>query len=262
MLRQESASVERALFGTGVRSPEYWGVTEPMDDWFSFIDSALFAAVRGPDSVQNLRTLGYGRDLPIIGDPALFLDAPEGSQRVEGRIVVCPVYTSGNLHGGSDDVVFDALARLIEKSRADGREIVMLSAFPQDDRWVIDIMRRAFAPDLPYVAGYEDIDATMGLLASAEVVIGERLHAAIMAAAAGTPFVGLEYRPKMRDFARSVGQEDAVIRTDEMERLDEVFDRVVAEREARVDDLGKHVSDHRARQAEAASDLRRRFLGR
>ncbi len=76
MLRQESAVVERAMFGTGVRSPGYWGVTEPMDDWFTFIDSAIFAAVRGPDSVRNLRTMGYERDLPIIGDPALSLRGP------------------------------------------------------------------------------------------------------------------------------------------------------------------------------------------
>ncbi len=191
MLRQESASLERALFGTGVRSPEYWGVTEPMEDWFSFIDSSLFAAVRGPDSARNLRTLGYDRDLPVIGDPALFLEAPGDTERVDGRVVVCPVYTSGNLHGGDDNVVFDALGRLIARLRSEGREVVMLSAFPQDDRWVIDIMRRASAPDLPYLAGYADIDDTMRLLASADLVVGERLHAAIMAAAAGTPFGGV-----------------------------------------------------------------------
>ena len=259
MLRQESASVERALFGTGVRSPEYWGVTEPMEDWFSFIDAALFAAVRGPDSVENLRTLGYGRDLPIIGDPALYLEPVGDVDRVEGRVVVCPVFTNGNLHGGSDDDVFDSLARLIGRARAEGRDVVMLSAFPQDDRWVIDIMRRASAPDLAYLAGYADIDETMSLLASADVVVGERLHAAIMAAAAGTPFVGLEYRPKMRDFARSVGQEDAVIRTDQMDRLDDLFDRVTTERESIVAELDKQVSEYRARQKTAADQLYHRL---
>ncbi len=261
MLRQESASVERVLFGTGVRSPAYWGVTEPMEDWFSFIDSSLFAAVRGPDSVENLRTLGYGRDLPIIGDPALYLEPPSGTERVDGRVVVCPVYTSGNLHGGDDDVVFDALARLISRLRAEGREVVMLSAFPQDDRWVIDIMRRAAAPELPYMAGYADIDETMRLLASADIVVGERLHAAIMAAAAGTPFVGLEYRPKLRDFGRSVDQEEAILRTDQMERLEEVFDSIVTRRDTVKADLDRRVADYRSLQANAAEDLRRRLLG-
>jgi hypothetical protein len=260
LLRQESAVVERALFGTGVRSPEFWGVTEPMEDWFSFIDSALVAAVRGPDSVRNLRKLGYHRDLPIIGDPALSLRPPEGTDRVDGRIVVCPVYTGGNLHGGDDEAVFDALATFIAKMRAEGREVVMLSAFPQDDRWAIDIMGRAEARDMPYVAGYEDIDATMGLLASADLVVGERLHAVIMAAAAGSAFVGLEYRPKLRDFARSVGQERAVIRTDEMHRLDRLVSRVLADREAMVAATASHVAEFRAKQEEAAAELKRLLI--
>lgn len=262
MLRQESAVVERALFGTGVRSPEYWGTTEPMEEWFSFIDSSLFAAVRGPDSVKNLRKLGYRRDLPIIGDPALSLEAPTGASPVGGRIVVCPVYTSGNLHGGSDDVVFDALATLIQKARAEGRDVVMLSAFPQDDRWIIDVMRRAKAPDLDYLAGYADIDATMALLATADVVIAERLHAAIMAAAAGTPFVGLEYRPKMRDFARSVDQEAAIIRTDQMGELGTLFERVAANRDSLASDLQARVAKYRELQKDAAERLRSALMAR
>jgi Polysaccharide pyruvyl transferase len=262
MLRQESASVERALFGTGVRSPGYWGTTEPMEEWFSFIDSCLFAALRGPDSVKNLRDLGYGRNLPVIGDPALSLEPQSEVARVVGRMVVCPVYTSGNLHGGSDEAVFDAIATLIGKARADGREIVMLSAFPQDDRWIIDMMHRAKAPGLAYVAGYADIDATMALLATADLVIAERLHAAIMAAAAGTPFVGLEYRPKMRDFARSVDQEAAIIRTDQMGELETVFQRVAANRDSLANDLQARVAKYRELQKDAAERLRSALMAR
>jgi hypothetical protein len=261
LLRQESATVERALFGTGVRNPGYWGVTEPMEDWFSFIDSALVAALRGPDSVKNLRELGYHRDLPVIGDPALSLRPPPGTRAVEGRVVVCPVYTSGNLHGGSDEAVFEALARIIGKLSAEGREVVLISAFPQDDRWIIDLMRRSGIHDIPYLAGYADIDETMALLASSDLVIGERLHAVIMAAAAGTPFVGLEYRPKVRDFARSVSQEAAVIRTDEMERLDEVCARILASADLVAAETSEHVEEYRRRQEAAAAELLHRLEG-
>lgn len=262
MLRQESTVVERVLFGTGVRSPEYWGVTEPMAEWFSFIDSSIFAAVRGPDSVKNLRTMGYGRDLPIIGDPALSLEPPDDVERVEGRVVVCPVFTNGNLHGGSDDDVFDALATLIGTLRAEGRDVVMLSAFPQDDRWAIDIMRRARAPDMPYTAGYADIDETMRLLATADLVVGERLHAAIMAAAASTPFVGLEYRPKMRDFARSIDQEAAILRTDEMPRLGTLCHDILQRRDEIAGSIGAAVSNFRQLQRSAAEELQIRFVAR
>jgi polysaccharide pyruvyl transferase WcaK-like protein len=62
----------------------------------------------------------------------------------------------------------------------------------------------------------EILDATLDLLASAELVVGERLHAAVLAAAVGTPFVAVEYQPKLGDFAASVGAGSALVRTDQL----------------------------------------------
>ncbi len=256
MLRQNSPTLERALFGTGVRNPDYWGTTEPMEEWFSFIDSALVAALRGPDSVANLHALGYWRDLPIIGDPALSLEAPAHTVAADGRVVVCPVHTAGNLHGGDDSVVFKALAATIRRLRDEGREVVMLSAFPEDDRWIIELMRDAGDAAMPYVAGYADLDASLALLASADLVIGERLHAAILAAAVGTPFVALEYRPKVLDFTRSIGQEAVTVRTDAMGALDAIVDHVLAERDVVAAALDAPVAEYRRRQRQAADELR------
>ena len=261
MLRQESPAIERTLFGTGVRDPAYNGVTEPMEEWFSFIDHAIHASVRGPQSIVHLEAMGFEGEVEIIGDPAFSLRPSDKVERSEGRVIVCPVWTSGNLHGGDDRAVFDQLATTIRRLRSAGHEVLMLSAFPHDDRHLIELMRAAGAPDMPYVAGYESVDDTMDLLAGADLVIGERLHAAILAASAGTAFVPLQYRPKVLDFARSVGQEDAVVRTDEIGRLDEVVDTVMAEREARVAVVAEHVEDYRGRQLAAAEELRAAMLG-
>src|SRR5690606_8775189 len=46
---------------------------------------------------------------------------------------------------------------------------------------------------------------TIELLASAEVVASARLHGCILAALAGTPFVGLSYDPKVAGFLEQVG---------------------------------------------------------
>lgn len=256
MLRADSPACERVLFGTGVRSPSYWGVTEPMGEWFAYLDHSIHSSLRGPDSVANLRELGYDRDLPIIGDPAFSLTPSATAPTHDGRVVVCPVWTDGNCHGGDDAAVFAALARTIRRLRTAGREVVLMSAFPLDDRWCIELMRQAGAPDLPYVAGYDDVDDAVDVLAGADLVVGERLHAAILAASAGTAFVAIEYRPKVRDFARSVDQEDAVVRTDEMARLDEVVDTVLAERTAREGVVASEVERYRRLQREAAASIR------
>lgn len=213
VVRNDSPSMERLVMGVGVRDPDFHGVTEPIQDWARFFDSSLYAGVRGPDSIDALRKLGYNGEIDIFGDPAVLLEPPANVERNPDRVVVCPVWTSGNLMGGNDRAVFDALAAEIARLAAEGRDVVMLSAFPEDDRHLIALMRSAGLPDMPYMAGYESVDASMELLAGAGLVIAERLHAAILAAAAGTPFVGLEYWPKHRDFARSIDLERCIVPT-------------------------------------------------
>ena len=100
------------------------------------------------------------------------------------------------------------------------------------------------AADAPYVPGYADLEATLGWLASADLVIGERLHASILAAACATPFVALEYRPKIRDFAKSIAMESQVIRTDQLAGLTDLImysltslDSIRADLETAVDEI-------------------------
>jgi hypothetical protein len=213
VLKNDSPAMERVVAGVGVRDPEFHGITEPVEEWWRFFDSSVYTGVRGPDSIAALRRLGYRGEVDVFGDPALLLEAPPEVARIRGRVVICPVWTSGNLMGGDDSEVFSALASTIGHLHADGREVVVMSAFPQDDRYIIDLMRAAGLPEMPYVAGYDDVDAALALLASAGLVVAERLHAAILAAAVGTPFVGLEYWPKHRDFARSLDLEECIVPT-------------------------------------------------
>lgn len=253
--RLDGPDMERVVFGTGVRNPDYWGYTERLEDWNPILDSALSVGVRGPDSLAIMRRWGYKGPVDVIGDPALSFQRPDDVQTVPGRVVLCPLYTGGDCWGGNDGVVFDEMARTIDRMQAEGRDVVMMTAHPADDRWAIEIMRRSGHPDMEYVAGYSDLDATLRLLASAELVIGERLHAVVLAAAVGSPFVALEYRPKVRDFARSIGAEEVVVRTDEMDRLGEVIRLSLS----RGNMTGGRVAEISEGLRDRADDLRRRL---
>jgi glycosyltransferase involved in cell wall biosynthesis len=255
MRHLDGPNMERIVFGTGVRSPDFWGITEPVEDWDPFLDSSLLVGVRGPDSVASMRGWGYGGPAEIIGDPALSLVRPERVETGEGRVVVCPLHTGGELWGGDDEAVFNALAVSIARLKAEGRDVVMLTAHPSDDRWAMEIMRHAGHPDLAYVAGYNNLDDTLRLLASADLVVGERLHAVVLAAAMGTPFVALEYRPKVLDFARSISSEEQVLRTDQMAPLDRIIDRSLGLKHEITEHLAQHVSSLVARQHERAAAI-------
>jgi polysaccharide pyruvyl transferase WcaK-like protein len=232
-----------------------------MDEWMSFIDSSLYAGVRGPDSVGYLEELGYKGEMDVFGDPALALTRPAGTEEVAGRVVVCPVHTAGDLWGQDDQVVFAKLADTVRSLRTAGHEVVMMSAFPSDDRWLIEIMRAADATDATYVPGYDSLEATMGWLASADLVIGERLHASILAAACETPFIALEYRPKIRDFAKSIGLERQVLRTDEMHGLDDLVTASLADLDQIRRDLAVGVASIRKHQEDIATDLAAKLTG-
>ena len=57
--------------------------------------------------------------------------------------------------------------------------------------------------------GDEDLVSALRVVTSGDTAVGERLYAVVLAAAMGTPFVALEYRPKLFDFARPVGRKTA-----------------------------------------------------
>jgi len=212
---RDSPRTERVVIGTGVANPDFWGEQEDPQRWVRWLSSCAYVGVRGPYSYKRLRSWGMKGDLEVSGDSALLLERPDVG-RVTGRVVIAPAWTKGNLWGGSDEIVVDAVARAVAGWRAEGREVIALASSPDDDGQILQIGERAGGVLLPFVQGYLDQAKAIETIASADVVVGERLHACVIAAAMGTPFVPIEYRPKLRDFAASVGVEELVIRSDEL----------------------------------------------
>jgi polysaccharide pyruvyl transferase WcaK-like protein len=189
----------------------------------------------------------------VVGDAALLFE-PE-TERVDGRVVIAPCRTRGELWGGDDSAVFERLADTTRVLVERGHDVHLLACHPDDDGPCLQIMRQSGRPDLPYTAGYADLPGAVGLLASADLVIAERLHAGVLAAAAGTPFVALEYRPKLRDFAASVDMTDWVLKTDALDGLEERVLSALDERGQLSARMAPRVDDYRRRLRNASSTL-------
>ena len=129
---------------------------------------------------------------------------------------------------------------------------------PLDDRPIIEIMRSAGSPGMAYVAAHDDPALALDLMASADLVVAERLHGAVLAAAAGTVPVMLEYRPKLRDFAESIGLGDLVLRTDRLQggALKELIDTALNSSGELGAVMSGCVEVYRARQAEMAQSVK------
>jgi len=246
----DTPSVERCVIGTGVASPDYWGLVEDPDAWVRWLSSCVYVGVRGPHSYHRLRSWGFDGQLEVSGDSALLIEPPE-VDTVPGRVVIAPVWTKGRLWGGSDEAVVEVLASAVASWRDEGREVIALSSSPDDDGQILQIGREAGGTLLPFVQGYLDTARAIETVASADLVVGERLHACVIAAAVGTAFVPIEYRPKLRDFAASVGVEHLVIRSDELDAriLAEHVDAAMA---TGTDEVADHVNRYRERLRTAA----------
>ncbi|MGC2240034.1 MAG: polysaccharide pyruvyl transferase family protein, partial [Acidimicrobiia bacterium] len=215
LVERDSPRIERAVLGTGVASPEFWGVTENTSEWLRWLGTCAYVGVRGPRSAETLVDWGFDGDMEICGDPALLLKTDVQPDR-DGPIVVAPAWTGGELWGKSDETVYAHLADAITAWARSGREVVLMSCHPTDDRPILMIQEMLGSIDVGYHAGYLDVGASQRLIAGSSLVVGERLHACVLAAASGRPFVGIEYRPKVGDFADSVGMSHFALRSDQL----------------------------------------------
>jgi polysaccharide pyruvyl transferase CsaB len=145
--------------------------------------------VRDRASLETLRALGLKGELG--GDPALLLSPTPGLTRDEDHVILAP---RGDVTGAAD-----GLREVTRRLRAEGRRVTALSFMPDHD----DAAARALGADT--VLSTRDPQEALDAIAGAGFVIGVRLHAVILAAAAGVPFAGVAYDPKVAGFCADAG---------------------------------------------------------
>ncbi|MER3553713.1 MAG: polysaccharide pyruvyl transferase CsaB [Meiothermus sp.] len=152
-------------------------------------------ALRGVECFfRDETSVEYGRRLGLSvqygADPALLL-APPPVEREPNMVVLVPRAgldaANANLH------------RLGDRLRVEGYDVVVLALQPGHDEPALEKFAN-FTRELAW-----DPRRVRYLLAQAGYVVSIRLHGAILAAAAGTPFAGVAYDPKVAGFCRDAG---------------------------------------------------------
>lgn len=145
--------------------------------------------VRDQTSLDTLRALGIHGELG--GDPALLLEPAPGLGRNPHRVIIAP-------RGDVTDAT-ERLQTVTRTLQAEGRQVTALSFMPDHD----DAAAHALGAD--EVISTRDPQLALDTIAQSGYVIGVRLHAIILAAAAGTPFSAVAYDPKVQGFADDAG---------------------------------------------------------
>jgi polysaccharide pyruvyl transferase CsaB len=149
------------------------------------------AIVREKTSQAYLERLGIPTKLG--GDPALLLEAKPVTRDVN-TVVLAP-------RGGQPGATAK-LAELAAQLVASGKKVIALSFQPGVDTNELETFKTIAGVRLEETA---DPDRALELIAGAGAVVGVRLHAVILGAAAGTAFYGISYDPKVAAFCQDAG---------------------------------------------------------
>lgn len=149
----------------------------------------LKVIVRDRQSAATLTKLGIRSMLG--GDPALLLEPSQQFVHDPKTVVLAP--------RGSVTSATECLQALTQQLKADGKRVIALSFYPHEDD------AAAYSLGADQVVSTQSPQLALDTIAAAGAVVGVRLHALILAAAASTNFVGLSYDPKVSGFCLDAG---------------------------------------------------------
>jgi polysaccharide pyruvyl transferase WcaK-like protein len=249
------------MIGAGVEDPEFagrhsFGSERELHRWRSLLADFDRVTVRGPRSQHLLA--GVGVRAEVVGDPALLL-RPAGDVDPDHDTVGVALGFGDDLWGHSQDAVVGAVGDAVRELARRGWAIRFFVVNPGDRESATRCAAHAgLDPDRTPIIPAVEPDDYLREVARCTVLVGQRLHAVVLAACASVPAVMLEYQPKCRDFMASIDRTDWLVRTDRIVAAD-VLDRVLeagASRDRESDRIEQSVGRLRARLATELAHVR------
>lgn len=222
--------------------PLNFGTIPQSEDDYSSIKRDTFNSigVRGPLSKKYLQKEGI--DCEIVGDTALYLESKRYKNATTNKIAIS--IRSDDCRKWGDDRSYEE--EIIDFCNSlSGYEFVILPMNPRDigkAEKLHNNIKKSVIVDYSQVV---DLDGLLNTISECDLVIGERLHANVLAASCYVPFISIEYDPKVRDFSRSMNMEDTNILINDVSKdsLEMAFDKAIG----RKDEIRKKVSEYRQR---------------
>ena len=235
-LMRAAPDAPRVMLGPGVEDLEFRegrraGVMDEVAAWRPLLAEFERIRVRGPLSQATVTSMGLDAD--VVGDPALALPdqsrGPVAGAPTTGRARVGVNFgVTDDLWGGDHAAFRATVVSAISALVAAGHDVELIATTVQDRAHLVDVAgecARAGTPVAgPNAVGLAELDEALN---RCTIVLGEKLHALVLAARLGIPTLALEYRPKCRDFQLSIGRGEQVLRTSDV-TVDSLVDFVAA----------------------------------
>ena len=217
------------VFGTGVASPVFWTGRDHWQDtrsqWAEHLRELPVVGVRGPHSKELLEETGL-TNVEVVGDSGLLFERRRNPDRTTNGVVAVNVGQSeGFVWGGNEETIEREMVGLVRLLTSRGLRVELAPIWDADVEMTRRVLARCGEGSVRMHEVTTSAEAFMDRLADIDVLVGVKLHALVLAAAANVPVYCLEYRPKCRDFARSIDWEEFCTKTSDLNAGD-VAERV------------------------------------
>lgn len=159
------------------------------------LNECLYLSFRDAQSAELARKIGVNSDkIEVVCDPVLTLNSKDNKVKQKHLLAVALRPWPG--------LQVQAVAAVLDELAAGGQIIKLLPFHEPQDRQLAEQVASLMRSRPQIMAENLTAAEVIAEISACEALIGMRLHSLIMAAAAGTPFGGISYDPKIDSFCR------------------------------------------------------------
>ena len=203
------------VFGAGVTPANEGPPPDWLKQWGDVLRPLEYVGTRGPESAETLRRVGVNAQ--VLGDPVCWFSRELDYWRPEPGLIGINVGTSHGHVYGDESEIQQQFVRIVRELIRTGHRIEFFCVWSEDLETTRRVAAEAGVTQPVIHEVYEGAAAFQDKVRRMQVFVGIKLHACALAMCANVPTLIVEYRPKCREYASTMGVEQFCVRSDGMD---------------------------------------------
>jgi len=190
---------------------------------------ASFIAVRDENSKEILKEIIPGKPIHTMPDMIFRIENLEKKNNTQDTILICPKKIEW-----MREELKNAIVEFANKLIQENKRVEFLAFAKEDQEYLEEIADKITRRDKIEIHGFsENKNDIFEIFKEADFVLGMRLHSVLTAISSKTPFIGINYNPKVKNALESMNLEKHLIEPEDVdgEKLMELFNESASEKD-------------------------------